>query len=502
MQSKNAISKKTQMVAWIIVFGAMAPMLDTTMINIALNSLRLSFHSSLTTVQWTVTCYLLATGVAVPFSSWLLNKFDGKKLFIFSEALFGVGSLLAATSPNVHFLIATRLVQGFADGLITPLLINLIVQLSGPEVLGQLMATVGLPIILGPLLGPVVGGVIIKFLSWHWIFWINVPITIMSVILIVCKMPQFPPKDKQSKMDFVGIGLLVLLSSTVIYGVVEAGTKDTFLNRETIDFLLFGLGMAIAYVVWAIVRHDRVVLPLSLFKFHAFTGSSIGIFISGLFLNGAMLLLPLYFQNVRHMSVIAAALALIPQGLSMLITRPFVGRLTDSIGAKYVVMVSILITFLGTIPFFWFTQKTAYWIIAVVLFVRGFGAGGVTMPLMADSYTGMDKTQTPAATIGSRIIQNVGGAFGSALVTTLVTSFANHNVHVFERRVKNQQYQVKTSQLQQFVTQHLSHIRLESYQYGFLIISISAILIILPTLLLSNKMSGEKKQSVQASHSR
>ncbi|WP_175279884.1 MFS transporter [Secundilactobacillus collinoides] len=237
MQSKNAISKKTQMVAWIIVFGAMAPMLDTTMINIALNSLRLSFHSSLTTVQWTVTCYLLATGVAVPFSSWLLNKFDGKKNSLFSVRHYSALVPYWLPSPQTFiFLIAMRLVQGFADGLITPLLINLIVQLSGPEVLGQLMATVGLPIILGPLLGPVVGGVIIKFLSWHWIFWINVPITIMSVILIACKMPQFPPKDKQSKMDFVGIGLLVLLSSTVIYGVVEAGTKDTFLNRETVDF--------------------------------------------------------------------------------------------------------------------------------------------------------------------------------------------------------------------------------------------------------------------------
>ncbi|KRL79251.1 hypothetical protein FC17_GL000513 [Secundilactobacillus paracollinoides DSM 15502 = JCM 11969] len=432
LATEHLISKKTQLIAWIIVFGAMAPMLDTTMINIALNHLSHTFHSSLTTVQWTVTCYLLATGIAIPFSSWLLSKFDGKTLFIFSEALFGIGSLLAAVSPNVHFLIAMRVIQGFADGLITPLLINLIVQLAGSDVIGQLMATVGLPIILGPLLGPVIGGIILKMLSWHWLFLVNVPITFISVMLIWVKMPSFPPKKKSEKLDLVGIGVLVLLSSSMIYGIVEASTKGTFSNTITVTAITFGVAMEIIYVIWAIVRRNKVVLPLTLFKFHSFTGASIGIFISGLFLNGAMLLLPLYFQNVRHMSVIAAALALLPQGISMLISRPFVGRLTDTIGAKYVAMVSIIIIFLGTIPFFWFTQKTSYWVIAAVLFIRGFGAGGVTMPLMADSYTGMSDAQVPAATIGSRIIQNIGGAFGSALITTLVTAYANKRVKRFE----------------------------------------------------------------------
>lgn len=481
------------MVAWIIVFGAMAPMLDTTMINIAINNLSNSFHVSITTVQWTVTCYLLATGIAIPFSSWLLNKFDGKSLFIFSEALFGIGSLLAAISPNIHFLIAMRLIQGFADGLITPLLINLIVQLAGTEVIGQLMATVGLPIILGPLLGPVIGGIIIKLLSWHWIFWVNVPITIISVILIDLKMPSFPPKKKNTQIDLVGIGLLVLISSSIIYGIVQASNKGTFSNRITTISCTFGIAAITIYVIWAIVQKNKVVLPLNLFKFHQFTGASIGIFISGLFLNGAMLLLPLYFQNVRHMSVIEAALALIPQGVSMLISRPFVGRLTDKIGAKYVALVSILITFLGTIPFFWFTQRTSYWIIAAVLFIRGFGAGGITMPLMADSYTGMNEVQIPAATIGSRIIQNVGGAFGSALITTIVTAYAKRRVKTFENGLKYKQYQGNAIQMKQLIQQHLAHISLESYQFGFLIISISAIIIILPTLLLSNKMSPSKK---------
>ena len=116
------IPKSTIIIAWVVVFGAMAPLLDSTMINIAINKLVNSFNSSVTTLQWTITCYVLATGIAVPFSSWLLNKFDGKHVFMLSEILFGIGSILAAVSPNIQFLIGARLVQGFAGGLIMPLL--------------------------------------------------------------------------------------------------------------------------------------------------------------------------------------------------------------------------------------------------------------------------------------------------------------------------------------------------------------------------------------------
>lgn len=170
MQKQNEIPKSILTIAWVVVFGAMAPLLDSTMINIAINNLVHSFNSSVTTVQWTITCYLLATGIAVPFSSWLLNKFNGKYVFMTGEILFGIGSVLSAIAPSIQFLIGARLIQGFAGGLIMPLLTTLLVQTAGPEIMGRMMATVGLPMILGPLLGPVLGGVIIKFLSWHWIF--------------------------------------------------------------------------------------------------------------------------------------------------------------------------------------------------------------------------------------------------------------------------------------------------------------------------------------------
>lgn len=486
------IPKSTIIIAWVVVFGAMAPLLDSTMINIAINKLVNSFDSSVTTVQWTITCYVLATGIAVPFSSWLLNKFDGKHVFMLSEILFGIGSILAAVSPNIQFLIGARLVQGFAGGLIMPLLTTLLVQTAGAAVMGQMMATVGLPMILGPLIGPVIGGIIIKFLSWQWIFWINVPVTLTSLGLIIWKMPNYPAQNKSAKLDLIGTLLLIGSSTSIIYGMVKAAHKANFSNSSTLTFLAAGVSLLIIYVIWGAIRGEKAVIPLNLFRHGSFNGSIIGLFIAGTVLNGAMLLLPLFFQNVRHMSVLMASLALIPQGLGMLISRPLTGRLTDSIGAKYVVLVSVFIAFVGTIPFYWISQSTPYWIIAVVLLVRGIGAGGILTPLMADSYSGMRSDQISSATIGSRILQNIGSAFGSALVTTVVTAFSASHVKSFQHQLKTGSLKPASGQLAAFIHQHLVAIRLDAFQQGFLMISLAALLIILPTLLLSNKMKSKE----------
>ncbi|MDN6900594.1 MDR family MFS transporter [Oenococcus sicerae] len=487
-KQESLVSKDLMTVAWVLVLGAMAPLLDSTMVNIAIHSLVKDLNSNVAIVQWTITGYVLATGIAVPFSSWLLNKFDGKNVFLAGEMLFAIGSILSALSPNINFLIAARLLQGFAGGLIMPLLTTLLVQSTGPEIMGRMMATVGLPIILGPLIGPVIGGIIVKYLSWQWIFWINVPIAIMAILLIIWKMPNYPAQNKKARMDFIGITLLAAASTTMIYGIVKASKDASFTNRTTLFCLGIGFILMLLYIVWSYFYQDKAVLPLNLFKHRSFNGSVIGLFIAGTVLNGAMLILPLFFQDVRHMSVMMAGLALIPQGAGMLVSRPLTGKLTDKIGAKYVVLSSLLVTFIGTLPFYWIGQNTAYWVIACVLFIRGIGAGGILMPLMADSYTGMTSSQIPAASIGARIVQNIGSAFGSALIATLVTMYATNKIKLFKQQLVAGKFHLTPAHTELFVSHHLALIHLQAFQQGFLITSIAALIIIFPTLLLTNKI--------------
>ncbi len=491
-QKEGIIDKTTMTTAWVLVFGALAPLLDSTMINIAVHSLVRNLHSSVSTIQWAVTGYVLATAIAVTFSSWLLNQFDGKKVFLAGEIIFAFGSVLSALAINAQFLIGARLIQGFAGGIIMPLLTTLLVQTAGQKVMGQMMATVGLPIIIGPLVGPIIGGIIIKYLSWQWIFWVNVPVAVISILLILWKMPSYPAQNKSAKMDFVGIVFLAGATTSMIYGIVKAARKASFANKDTLLFIGLGLALALLYVFWAMRIKDKAVLPLNLFKYRSFNGSVLGLLIAGTVLNGAMLALPLFFQEVRGMSVMMAGLALIPQGAGMLVSRTLTGKLTDKFGAKYVVLTSLIITFIGTIPFYRFNHETSYWIIALVLFVRGIGAGGILMPLMADSYTGMQGALIPAASIGSRTIQNIGSAFGTAIITTLITAYSNAKIKGFKQNISSANYHVKAANMSQFVARHLDLIQIHAFQYGFFCISIAALLIALPTFLLTNKI--EKNQ--------
>ncbi|WP_230076587.1 MFS transporter [Brevibacillus sedimenti] len=218
-QTDGTLPKDLVRVALVLVFGAVAPMLDTTMVNIAVNHFSRDFQTSLETVQWVMTGYVLALAIAVPFSGWLVQRFEGKSVYFIAELLFLLSSLLAGLSWNIESLIAFRIVQGFAAGLIIPLLTTLLVQAAGQDQMGRLMAIVGLPIILGPILGPVAGGLLVEYASWRWIFYINVPIGIISLALIYMKMPRFPATNRRAALDWTGILLLGGLSASFIYGI-------------------------------------------------------------------------------------------------------------------------------------------------------------------------------------------------------------------------------------------------------------------------------------------
>ncbi|MNC09452.1 putative transport protein HsrA [compost metagenome] len=463
---EDKIPKSLLTIALVLVLGAIAPMLDGTMVNIALNDFSMAFHASLDNIQWIVTGYVLATGIAVPFSGWLIQRFDGKKVYIAAQIVFLMGSITSGLSWNLTSMVVFRVIQGFGAGLIIPLLTTLLMQVSGQEKVGRLMSIVGLPIVLGPIVGPVIGGVLVDYLSWHWIFFVNVPVVFISLYFITTKLPSFPPANQQARLDWFGILILGAISVSLIYGITEAAHRAGFNNTRTISFILVGAILTIIYAIYAAKNKKNVVVPLNLFRHRSFSGSFCGLFLAGIGTNGPMLLLPLFFQNVRNDSIILAALSLIPQGVGMLLARPLIGRMIDRIGAKIVVIISIAISLVGTIPFIWVDQNTNYWILAAVLLIRGIGVGGVTLPLMSDAYTGLTKMQIPQASIATRIIQNIGGAFGSAVLATIVASQIDHAA-------------LDVAQLT------------SAYQSGFLTASILIVVMIVPSLFLTNKMASK-----------
>ncbi|MGO3115137.1 MDR family MFS transporter [Enterococcus pseudoavium] len=461
MTQSNKLSKEVLSAAWAIALGAIAPMLDSTMVNIAIDQLTKDFQTTLSTIQWAVTGYVLALAIAVPIAGWLMNHFNGKKIFIGAVLLFGVNSVLAGISWNVTSFIAFRLLQGFTAGIITPLMSTLLVKTAGPENIGRVMAIVSTPMIFGPILGPVLGGFIIQALSWRWIFFINVFIVLLAVPLMQRTLPNFEPFNPDSKLDIFGILDLSVMSAALIYGITKAADHATFNNRESLIWTGLGFLLLISYILYDHQKQHATVLPLTIFSHKSFRAASIGLFFANIAIMGPMLILPLFFQNFRHFSAMEAAIALIPQGLGMLITRPLIGKLIDQLGAKYVVLISLIISLIGTIPLVFVTDHTSMFWIALILFVRGTSFGGINLPLMSDAYTGLTDEELPDAGVGINIIENLGSSFGSAMIATVVASVL----------------QARTSIANE----------LAAYQAGFLVSVIMLALVFIPGLFLTNK---------------
>ena len=415
--------KQVRNISLVLAFGLLAPMLDTTMTNIAINNISHDLHTTLNSVQWIITAYVLSTSIAVPFSGWLTQHFNGKYVFLVAQMMFGLSSIGAAMSTTVNVLIFYRIFQGFAAGLIMPLVSNLLVNIAPRDYFQKLMMIVMLPIMIGPVFGPILGAIIVEYGNWQWIFWINVPIMLIAAALNFWIVPSIPATDKTTKIDWLGITLLGFGSASLIYGLSRAGKLATFNNSDTWLFASIGLFALFIYVIWGIYKKKTAVLPLVLFKAPVYAASTVNLFLAGIITTGPMLILPLYFQQGRGLSILQTGFWLLPQGIGMLLIRPLLLKLLDRIGARYVVWLSLSLSILGTMPFGWIDSKTNILIISVVLFIRGLGIGGVIMPLMTTILMGMDKKLVPQANIGARIFQNLGGAFGSALVATIISSY-------------------------------------------------------------------------------
>ncbi|GGA29482.1 MDR family MFS transporter [Paenibacillus physcomitrellae] len=462
---QQGLPKEILMAAWAIALGAIAPMLDSTMVNIAVDEINKDFNTTLGTIQWAITGYVLALAMAVPLSGWLMNKFNGKKVFIGAVIAFGVTSVLAGLSWDVSSFILFRLLQGFSAGIITPLMSTLLVKTAGPDNLGKVMAIVSTPMIFGPILGPVIGGFLVQGASWHWIFFINVFIVVIAVPLMIKTIPDFEPFNKESKLDLFGMITLSFMSAALIYGITKAADHASFNNGETRLWAGIGLGLAVLYIVYNRIRNHQTVLPMNLFAHKSFSASSIGLFLANMAVMGPMLILPLFFQTFRHFTAIEAALALIPQGIGMLVTRPLIGTLIDKIGAKYVVMVSLVLSLIGSIPLMFITDQTSMIWISLVLFIRGTSFGGIMLPLTSDAYTGLDTNQLPEAGVGINMIENLGSSFGSAVIATVVAT-AGH----------------AGQGLQPTLAQGL-----KGYHAGFLVSALVLTLIFIPGLFLTHR---------------
>src|ERR1700683_3673722 len=408
----------------VLLLGAIPSLLDTSIVNVAINTIGRDLHTSVSTIQWVITGYLLSFAMVIPLSGWALARFGGRGVWTFSLALFMVGSIACGAAWNIGSLIAFRVVQGAGGGMMTPLITTLLVQAVGTSRIGRLMSAISLPIVVVPIFGPVIAGLIISNISWRWIFYVNVPICLVGLVLAWRELPAGRPQGAGSRIDVVGLVLLPSALVALLYGLAEVSTAGGFTHGrvviQVIVPLIVGAVLLTAYCVHALRTSATPMVDLKLFRSRTFTGASALLFLAGLSIYGAMLLLPLSFQQVRHDSALVAGLLMVPQGIGSIAPRTLAGRLTDSIGPRLVVLAGIALAAVGTIPFALAGLHTSYWLLGAALVGRGAGLGLATIAVMAGAFQGLSREQVPHASSATRILQFVGGSFGAAVLLPLI----------------------------------------------------------------------------------
>jgi EmrB/QacA subfamily drug resistance transporter len=421
--SQDKIDPAVLKSALILVVGALAVVFDTTIVSVALHPLAVRLHTSLPVIQWVTTGYLLALGIAVPLSTWGLQRFGGKRLWMFSLTVFLVGSIGASLAWNAGSLIAWRVVQGAGGGLMLPVLVTLVMQAAGGKALGRTVTIVAMPALLGPILGPLIGGAILTHLSWRFMFWVNVPFCAVGLYLAARFMagdaPHFVRPEKKPRLDVAGLVLIAPGVSALILGLTNAGRAAGFAHLDVIIPLLAGAVLIVAFTFYAL-RRARPLVDVRLLARRPVASASAVLFISGFALYGAMLLLPLYYQEVRGVSALVAGVMLVPQGIGTLLSRSVAGRLTDTIGARPVAVSGFVIVTLATLPFAIAGAHANAWLLALWLVIRGFGLGAVTITVMAVAYLGLDRQEIAHSSVLTRTAQQIGGSFGTAVLAVIL----------------------------------------------------------------------------------
>lgn len=416
--SNDRLSPEVRRAGVVVVLGTIMAILDTTIVAVALPTLARDFHVSVSTIQWVTTGYLLALAVVIPLSGWAMHRFGGKPVYISSLVLFVVGSALCGLAWSATALIAFRIVQGFGGGMIMPVGQAIMARTAGPDKMNRVMAVIGIPTLLGPILGPVIGGAIVSNVSWRWIFYVNVPIGIVALILAV-RFLATTPQDRQHRLDvpgflFLGPGLALL-----VYGLSLVGNGGGFSSRGVQVSLLIGILMSIGFV-WRSLRAPEPLLDMHLFRRRNFSIATICIFFTGATLYGTMFLLPLYYQVCRGESAWKAGLLMAPQGIgAALVMRP-AANMADRFGTRRTVPIGMVLLALGTLVYTQVSGTTSYTVLAIALFVRGIGLGFGMMPVFAASYQGLTHAEVPRASTATNIIRQVGGSLGVAIFAVVL----------------------------------------------------------------------------------
>jgi EmrB/QacA subfamily drug resistance transporter len=410
----------------IILAGVFMAVLDTSVVNVAIPKLETDLSASTGQIQWVLTGYMLVQGVVVPISGWLTDRLGAKKLFIFSLVVFTLGSALCGLAWNLDSMIAFRILQAAGGGFMMPVANAMIFRIFPPERRGAIMGIFGITIMAAPAFGPVLGGYLIQYSSWRWIFYINVPIGVATVLLAVPFLHEFP-HSVSKKLDVLGFVFSTVGFFSMLFGFSNV-SQHGWNSLWVYPFIYVGIALIILLVIQELMVPNPVI-ELRVFKSYMFTMSLLITSVIQVALFVGIFLLPLYLQNIRGYTALQTGLFLTPAALASAVMMPVSGKLFNKVGARLLGLIGLAIVTLSTFGFSHLTLNSTHGSIQFLYITRSVGMALTMMPIMT---AGMNVLPAHLTNQGSGVgntVRMVASSLGTALLTSYMTTQAK--IHAF-----------------------------------------------------------------------
>jgi DHA2 family multidrug resistance protein len=473
-----------------VMLGMVMAIIDTTIVNVAINTIGGNLGATVDEVAWVATGYILATVVVMPLNGWLTALLGRKRFYAISLALFTVASVLCGTARSIWVLVFYRVIQGLGGGALQPTAQAILFETFPAERRGAAMAIFGMGAMVGPAIGPALGGWIVDNANWPLIFYINIPIGIAAFLMTLAFIPSPKYIEKpKGGIDFIGLGLLTAGLASLQF-VLEQGERDDWFQSQTIQILsLIAVASLVVFVVKSL-RDRHPIVDLKVFKFRSFSvGSFLGI-IMGFGLYGTALILPLFFQSLLGFTAFDTGLALMPGAFATAASMLIIGRILNFIDGRWSIV-------FGTLLFAWstwllggLTVQAGYWDVFWPRLIQGFALGFLFVPLTTISLADVPVPEMAGATGVYTLLRQLGGSFGIAILTTLLT----HETAIAWNDLASgvtQTHGYSITQLTQIVSQQSAMI---AYDYLF---RVTAIVFVLSTPFVF-LMRGRKRTAAPA----
>ncbi|MFT4271504.1 MAG: DHA2 family efflux MFS transporter permease subunit [Pantoea sp.] len=398
-------------VALVALCGALLAQIDATIVNVSLSSLAFDLGVRFQQIQWVVSGYLLALVFAIPLTGWLVERVGAKSVYLGGFAAFTGASVCCGLAWSAPVLIGFRVLQGLCGGVLIPMAQMMIARTAGAK-MTKVAGIMSVPVLLAPVFGPVLAGMIVQHLSWRWLFFVNIPIGCLGFLLAVWLLPPEKGNDQPKALDWAGLALLSPGLALLLYGTTAITSVPGIIT------LIAGAALIVTFICLARQKGAQALIDPRLFCHTQFSCATAIQFLSNGVLFASQVLIPAYLITVCSRSPSQAGALLTAMGLGMMVTFPLTGWLCEQFGIRRVAASGAWLAAIATLPLIFLTLAGYQaFILVIALFLRGAGMSAVSLPAMTAAYSSVSKAELPMATTSVNLVQRLGGP----VITTLFT---------------------------------------------------------------------------------